>query len=327
MHALQKDIDHYKDRFAEGWDAAREARLQRMRRMELVNCGLAPMEPGERPRWSTPDSELFEKIGPGEVTRAVPWSTLTLEQKAFQRTKMAIHAAMITCMDREIGRVVEQLRAMNELENTVILFLSDNGASAEQIIRADGHDASATPGSGSSYLCLGPGWASTANTPFRLHKSYVHEGGIASPLIVHWPAGIKQKGGLRHDPCHFIDVLPTLVSLAGGNPGTAASEGAPPLAGKSIAPAFARSGSVQRDYLYFNHSNNRAIRSGDWKLVATGQSGPWELYDLSKDRCEQKDLASEQRDRTSKLSQLWQERDAEFAKAREAAKPSSRIRM
>ena len=146
------------------------------------------------------------KIGPGEVTRAVAWSTLTPEQKKLQRTKMSIHAAMITRMDREIGRVVEQLRRMNQLDNTVILFLSDNGASAEQIIRGDGHDKSAAPGSGASYLCLGPGWASASNTPFRLHKSYVHEGGIASPLIVHWPAGIREKGALRHDPCHFIDV-------------------------------------------------------------------------------------------------------------------------
>ena len=114
---------------------------------------------------------------------------------------MAIHAAMITRMDREVGRVVEQLRAMNQLDNTVVLFLSDNGASAEQIIRGDGHDSSAAPGSARSYLCLGPGWASAANTPFRLHKSYVHEGGIASPLIVHWPAGIRETrapSGMTH---------------------------------------------------------------------------------------------------------------------------------
>jgi arylsulfatase A-like enzyme len=326
LHALQEDIDLYKDRFGEGWDAAREKRFQRMRRMGLVNCELSPLEAGERPSWSTPDKELFDKIGPGEVTRAVAWSTLTPEQKKFQRTKMAIHAAMITRMDREIGRVVEQLRQMNQLDNTVILFLSDNGASAEQIIRGDGHDASAAPGSRASYLCLGPGWASAANTPFRLHKSYVNEGGIASPLIVHWPAGIREKGALRHDPCHFIDVLPTLVNLAGGNP-TTATPGAPTLPGRSLVPAFAKSGTISREYLYFNHSNNRAIRVGDWKLIATGKSGPWELYDLSRDRSEQQNLISGQADRAAKLSKLWQDRDTEFVSVREAAKPTNKPRL
>ncbi len=324
LHALQEDIDFYKDRFSEGWDAAREKRLQRMRRMGIVNCELSPLEASERPKWSTPDEELLQKIGPGEVTRAVAWSTLTPEQKKLQRTKMAIHAAMITRMDRQIGRVVEQLRTMNQLDNTVILFLSDNGASAEQIIRGDGHSASASPGSAASYLCLGPGWASASNTPFRLHKSYVHEGGIASPLIAHWPAGIKEKGGLRHDPCHFIDVLPTLVNLAGGNAAQTGQPAVPSLAGKSLVPAFAKSGTVAREYLYFNHSNNRAIRMGDWKLVATGQSGPWELYDLSKDRAEQRNLITAQPDRAKRMSELWQERDTTFVKTREAARPTAK---
>lgn len=324
LHALQEDIDLYKDRFAEGWDAAREKRFSRMRRMGLVNCELAALEPQERPKWSTPDSELFAKIGPGEVTRAVPWSTLTPEQKKLQRTKMAIHAAMITRMDRQIGRVVDQLRAMNQLDNTVILFLSDNGASAEEIIRGDGHDASAPAGSAASYLCLGPGWASAANTPFRLHKSYVHEGGIASPLIVHWPAGIREKGALRHDPCHFIDILPTVLTVAGGDPSSAPVKGAPPLAGASLVPAFTASGKVSRDYLYFNHSNNRAIRAGDWKLVALGENGPWELYDLGRDRGEQHNVITTQRDRAQKLAQLWKERDTEFVSVREAATPSTK---
>lgn len=322
LHALQEDIDLYKDRFADGWDASREKRYSRMRRMGIVNTELSPLEPGIRPPWNWADADLLAKTGPGEVTRAVQWSTLTPEQKKFQRTKMAIHAAMITRMDREIGRVMEQLRATNQLDNTVILFLSDNGASAEQIIRGDGHDAAAAPGSAASYLCLGPGWASAANTPFRLHKSYLHEGGIASPLIVHWPAGIREKGALRHDPCHFIDVLPTLLTLAGGNPATAPAKGAPPLAGRTLTPAFAKSGTVTRDYLYFNHSNNRALRVGDHKIVALGEKGPWEMYDLSKDRAEQHNIISAQPERANRMTQLWQDRDTEFVKVREAARAS-----
>lgn len=327
LHALREDIERYRDRFAEGWDAARELRHQRMRRMGIINCHLAPLEPGMRPLWNTPDAELLAKIGPGEVTRAAPWSSLTPEQKRFQRTKMAIHAAMISRMDREIGRVLGQLKAMDALRDTVILFLSDNGASSEQIIRADGHDGSAPPGSARSHLCLGPGWSSAANTPFRLHKSWVHEGGIASPLIVHWPAGIARGGGLRHNPCHFVDVLPTLVDLAGGKPGGLGLAGAPPLAGTSLAPAFARDHSVHHDFLYFNHSSNRALRVGDWKLVAAGARGPWELYNLRTDRCEQVNLAGRESTRVGGMAALWKRWDDEFVRTREAATPVAKDRL
>jgi len=323
LQAPAEDIARYKDKFAEGWDVARQRRFERMRRMGIVNCALAPLEPNMWTRWNTPDEELFAKIGPGEVTRAVAWSTLTPEQKSFQRTKMAIHAAMITRMDLEIGKVVKQLEAMGVSRDTVILFLSDNGASSEQLIRADGHDRTAPLGSARSFLGLGPGWSSCANTPFRLHKSWVNEGGIASPLIVHWPNGIKDQNRLRHDPCHFVDVLPTLVDLAGGSTG---AEGAPPLAGRSLAPALNKDGAAPHEFLYFNHSDNRAIRAGDWKLVATGLKGPWELYDLSKDRCEQQDLAAAQPGRAQKLAAMWTEHDAEFVRLRESTPPTTKRR-
>ncbi|HEY1493597.1 MAG TPA: arylsulfatase [Candidatus Solibacter sp.] len=324
LHAPAEDIERYRDRFAEGWDTAREKKHARMRRMGLVNCALAPREPGMWTQWNTPDAELFAKIGPGEVARAVPWSTLTAEQKAFQRTKMAIHAAMITRMDLEIGKVVRQLQEMGAERDTVIVFLSDNGASSEQLIRGDGHDAAAPAGSARSFLGLGPGWASCSNAPFRLHKSWVNEGGIASPMIVHWPNGVKDANQLRHDPCHFVDVLPTLVDLAGGS--TTAKDG-PPLAGRSFAPALQKDGTVSREFLYFNHNDNRAIRVGDWKLIAIGQKGPWELYDLGKDRCEQHDLAAGQPDRVKKMAALWAAQDTGYARAREAAPASAKARM
>jgi arylsulfatase A-like enzyme len=325
LQAPAADIEHYKDRFNEGWDTARERKWQRMRRMGLIDCTLAPLEPNMWTNWNTPDAELRAKIGPGEVTRAAPWSTLTPEQRNFQRTKMAIHAAMITRMDTEIGKLLRQVEAMGELANTVVMFLSDNGASSEQLIRGDGHDASAPPGSARTHLGLGPGWSSCSNAPFRLHKSWVNEGGIASPLIVHWPKGIGARGALRHDPCHFVDVLPTLVDLAGDRPG--APPGAPAPAGRSIVPAFSRDGSVHRDYLYFNHNHNRAIRCGDWKLIATGDSGPWELYDLSKDRSEQHDLAAKHPDRASQLAARWNDLDQQFARVREAAPASTKVLM
>jgi arylsulfatase len=314
LHALQKDIDRYRDRYLEGWDVIRERRWKRMRDMGLINCDLAPREPETIPSWNFPKEKLKEAIGPGEVDRAVAWNDLTDEQKRFQATKMAIHAAMIDRMDREIGRVLDQIKAMGADENTVIFFVSDNGASAEQIIRGDMNASSAAPGSAKSYLCLGPGWSSAANTPFRLHKSWVHEGGISSPLIVRWPTGIAARGELRHDPCHFIDILPTVIDLAGGKNVSPEWHGktAPPLPGRNLAPAFTKSDSITHDFLYFHHLTNRAIRVGDWKLVAKGENGLWELYDLKTDRCEQKNLADQHPDRARDMSARWQKCEDEF---------------
>ena len=327
LHALPEDIEKYKDRFADGWDAAREKKHARMRRMGLVNCALPPREPDMWTRWNTPDAELTAKIGAGEVMRTVPWDSLTPEQRSFQRVKMAIHAAMITRMDAEIGKVLKQVEAMGATKDTVVVFLSDNGASSEQLIRGDGHDPAAPPGSARSYLGLGPGWSTNSNTPLRLHKSWVNEGGISSPMIVHWPNGIKDRNKLRHDPCHFVDILPTLVDLAGGDPAKDQPAGAPRLAGRSLAPALRKDGASPHEFLYFNHSNNRALRMGDWKLVATGQIGPWELYDLGKDRSELRNLAAAQPDRVEKMSARWKEVDESFVRTRESAPPTARQRM
>lgn len=328
LHALQADIDKYKDRFSEGWDEARAKRYARMKRMGLVNCPLAPLEADMYPDWNLKTEELLLRVGPGEVSRAVPWATLTAEQKSFQRTKMAIHAAMIDRMDQEIGRVLGQLKAMNAFDNTVIVFVSDNGASAEQMIRGDGHDPKAAPGSALSHLCLGPGWSTSSNTPFRLHKSWVHEGGISSPWIMHWPKGITDRGGIRHTPVHLIDLLPTMIDLAGGD----ATRGslpakAPPLTGKSLKPALAKNGRVERDYLYFNHNKNRALRIGDQKLVAIGEKGPWALYDLSKDRSEQTNLIGKLPKQAEEMAARWKTVDDGFVATREASTPTTMVRM
>ena len=146
-------------------------------------------------------------------------------------------------------------------------------------------------------------------------------------MIVHWPNGIKDQNKLRHDPCHFVDILPTLVDLAGGAPAKYLPSGGPPLAGRSLAPALRRDGAAPHEFLYFNHNHNRAIRAGDWKLIATGEAGPWELYDLGKDRCELQDLAAAHPDRVQKLAALWQEHDEAFVRVREASPPTSRPRM
>ncbi len=327
LQAPREDIAKYQDRFAEGWDTARERKLQRMLRMGLVNCGLAPLEPDMWTKWNTPDDVLREKIGPGEVMRAVPWSTLTPEQKSFQRTKMAIHAAMISRLDLEIGKVLKQVRAMGAEDNTMVLFLSDNGASSEQLIRGDGHDRAAPPGSARTHLGLGPGWSNCSNAPFRLHKSWVNEGGISSPMIVRWPKGIQANNQLRHNAAHFVDVLPTILELAGDNSGELQAKNAPARPGRSLAPVMRNDGKAPHEYFYFNHNSNRAIRMGDWKAVAIGESGPWELYDLGRDRSEQKDRAASEPDRVKTMAHTWTKHDEEFLLQRESAPPTGKTTM
>ncbi|MFW6162145.1 MAG: arylsulfatase [Planctomycetota bacterium] len=314
LHALKKDIAVYDGAYDVGWDVIRQRRLKRLQAMGIVTCGLSEPMPRTIPRWNLSEAKLKKQIGPGECGYAVPWDTLTDTQKRFQATKMAIHAAMVHRMDRDIGRVLDQIRAMGQLDNTVVMFVSDNGASAEQIIRGDRHDKSAPLGSAKSYLCLGPGWSTASNTPFRLYKHWTHEGGIASPLIVHWPAGLEAKGELRHNPGHFIDLLPTMVDLAGGNPSPETWKGKPmpPMEGRSLVPAFARDGSVHHDYLFFHHSGNRGLRIGDWKLVAAGRKGPWELYDIAADRSESNNLAKQHPDKLRELIDRWESLEKRF---------------
>ncbi|MBI4323681.1 MAG: arylsulfatase [Chloroflexi bacterium] len=312
LHALPQDVAIYQDRYQTGWDVIRQERYARMKKPGLINCTLSKLDADTVPSWNLSEEKLREQIGPGEVGRAVPWIELTAEQKQFQTTKMALHAAMIHRMDLEIGRVLDQINAMGAFENTVIFFMSDNGASAEQIIRGELHDRAAPPGSARTFLSLGPGWSGAANTPFRLHKSWVHEGGISTPLIVHWPAGIKARGELRQNPGHLIDLVPTILELAGGQrPKTPEGEAIPPLPGKSLVPAFMKDGSVTREYLWWFHDGNRAIRVGDWKLVADHEA-PWELYDLVQDRSESSNLAAKHPGKVRELEQAWAKHAEEF---------------
>ncbi|MHC4475530.1 MAG: arylsulfatase [Planctomycetota bacterium] len=311
LHALKKDIEHYHDTYLAGWDVIRQRRWKRMKQMGIINCALSDRDADIIPHWNFKPAKLKEEIGPGEAPYAVAWDSLTQQQKQFQATKMAIHAAMIHRMDAEIGRIIQKLKDMGAYQNTLILFASDNGASAEQIIRGDGHDKTAAPGSAKSYLCLGPGWSTAANTPFRLHKHWNHEGGISSPCIVHWPRGISAKGELRHDPSHFIDFAPTVLELAGAAwPQTYKGVKVPEHPGISLVPAFAKSGAVKHKNLWWSHGDNRAIRQGNWKLSARriekGTPGEWELYDLDNDRCEMNNLASKYPEKVKMLSGQWQ---------------------
>jgi arylsulfatase len=312
LQARQDDIDLYRGRYDDGWEIARAARAKRIREFGILSANLSDVERDVGPPYDNPGA--FEPLGRGEVNRPLPWSALSDVQRRFQAEKMSIHAAMVDRMDREIGRVLAQIRTMGALDNTLILFLSDNGASAEIMVRDDGHDPTAPPGSAATHLCLGPGWSNVANTPFRRHKTWVHEGGIATPLVVHWPRGIPARGELRHDAGHVIDVLPTIREITGlSRESSRGNSPAPAQPGHSLVPAFARDGLLKHDELWWQHEGNRAIRVGDWKLVAAGVNGPWELYNLATDRTETHDLAKEHPDKVRELATRWGERRDEFA--------------
>jgi arylsulfatase A-like enzyme len=320
LHAPDADIAKYKDRYNKGWNVIAEQRHARLLETGIVRHALPEMEREVGPPYALP--EQVSKLGSNEVNRPVPWSELSEAQRWFQSQKMEIHAAMVDRMDREIGRVLAQLKEMGAFENTLVLFASDNGASAEMMVRGDGHDPSAPMGSASSFLCLGPGWSSAANTPMRRHKTWVHEGGISTPLIAHWPAGIKARGELRHVPGHLVDVLPTLLEVSGtSKPLIINGLSVPPAPGRSLIGTFARDEKSLSGYLWWQHESHRAIRVGDWKLVAL-RGGEWELYDLSKDRGESNNLAKAMPELVRDLSDRWEKQSRENAALASSDRPA-----
>jgi arylsulfatase A-like enzyme len=304
LHAQPEDIARYQDRYRSGWDIVRAARYDRQREMGLVSGTLSKPEQKQGPPYDFP--EAFEKLGPGEVKYPLPWGELTEEQKSFQTDKMAIHAAMVDRMDQEVGKILKQLDAMQAIDDTLILFMSDNGASAEIMVRGGGHDRSAPPGSDATYLCLGPGWSTVANTPFRRHKTWVHEGGISTPLIAHWPKGISARGELRTTPAHLIDLVPTVLELASGAVTAITPQEAPARPGRSLVPSFSGNADLSRDHLFWLHEGNRALRRGDWKIVSA-KGDEWSLHDLTKDRAEEVDLSKEQPGVLKELVALWEQ--------------------
>lgn len=316
LQAPAEDVARYRDAYLAGWDVLREKRWQRMAGLALAGARLSAIERDVGPPYHFPED--LKKLGPHEVNRPRPWDELTPEQKRFQADKMAVHAAMVDRMDREIGRILDQVQAMGAWENTLVMFCSDNGASAEIMVRGDGHDPEAACGTGATFLCAGPGWSSLANTPFRRHKTWVHEGGICTPFIVAWPKGISARGELRHTPAHVIDVAATVLDLAGAS----WHADAPPAPARSLKSVFAQDQPEFHESLWWQHEGNRALRVGNWKIVAAGKDSPWELYDLSQDRCETNNLASSMPEKVKELATRWEkEWESYAALARKDAPP------
>ena len=295
LQAHQADIDKYKDKYDGGWDELRAERLKRIKAMGLLKGDLYPMEEGIDIIPENPD-----RWGEGEVYSAVEWQSLNQKQKDFQSDKFAIHAALVEHLDRSIGQLIQKLKDIGEYNNTIIFFNSDNGASSE-MFTARPHDKNLPMGTWGTYLGIGPAWSTASNTPFRRHKAHVYEGGIATPLIVHWPKGITNPG-LRHEPAHVIDYMPTLIELAGGRALTTHKGTNIPitLPGKSLLPTFNQESSLSRELLFFEHQGTEALRMKDWKIVH-GKDAPWELYNLKNDRTETTNLASQKPEQLSMM--------------------------
>jgi arylsulfatase len=305
LHARTEDIDKYAGTYAVGWDRVRE-----QRRARQLALGLLPKDTPLSPRSPYTTRTDFRRTGENPA-----WDTLPADRRADLARRMAIFAAMVECMDRNIGRVLDDLKAHGELDNTLVLFLSDNGACAEwdpfgfdersgpKNILHTGEQLAAMGGP-KTYHSYGSGWANAGCTPFRMYKHYCHEGGIRTPLIVHWPKGIAARGEFRDQVGHLIDVMATCVDVCGAAyPVTIGSTTITPLEGKSLRPAFAGR-PLDRDYLAWEHERNRALRVGDWKLVAKAHAA-WELYDLAADPVELNDLAAAMPDRVKALAATW----------------------
>ena len=301
-------VEKHRQRYRQGWEKVRQSRWDKQGTFGVFSSKLSPVEREQGPPYPFP--KAIEALGPGEVNRPLEWDSLTDAQRAFQADKMAVHAAMVEVMDTQVGRLVDAITTMGKLEDTLIVFLSDNGASAEIMVRGDGHDRTAPPGSAGSYLCLGPGWSTVANTPFRKHKTWVHEGGIATACIVRWPKGISGKGGWNGTPAHVVDLVPTVLAAAGVTP--PAMAGQPPRPGVNLLPALrGEKPEARATALWWLHEGNAAVSDGNLKLVrAKGQ--PWELYDLAADRAETTDLAKSRSADAERLAALWESQWARF---------------
>ncbi len=309
LHARPADIEMYKDTYKEGWEKLRRDRYERMLKMGLFEKANTPL--------------------PAIQDRGRKWDQLSQQEKAFESAKMAVHAAMVDRVDWSVGRILEALASAGQLDNTVIFFLSDNGASPE-VPTQPGYDRSSQtrdgrkirykgfsePGSETTYTGIGPAWASASNTPFRYWKKESYEGGCHTPLIVHWPAGLKTKpGSITQEMGHVMDIMPTCLELAGTRyPAQYEGHALTPLDGKSLAALLAGGGRQSRegslagghDRLFFEHEGGRAVRIGDWKLAALPNE-PWRLYNLADDRTETNDLAASFPDRVESMNRQWEQ--------------------
>ena len=328
MHAPAEAVAKYKGRYDGGWDALRQERYERLQEMGIID-----------PAWQLTPRDSF----------VAPWSE-AIPDRAWETANMEVYAAMVELMDEGIGRIIKSLEEKGQLENTLILFLQDNGACAEELdwVKRDSNSIVAEPmspeaiqtlmvpevtrdgkrvkimkevmpGPPESYTAYGLNWANASNTPFREYKHWVHEGGISTPLIAHWPAGISSQGAFRSEPSHLIDIMATCVDVAGAAyPDTYNGQLIRPMEGESLLPVF-NGQALEREAIYWEHEGNRAVRMGKWKLISKASkkrsfiwdkvnvlaAENWELFDMEMDRTEMNDLADSHPDLVKQMSEMW----------------------
>ncbi|HOB75825.1 MAG TPA: arylsulfatase [Phycisphaerae bacterium] len=285
LHARPEDIARYRGKYDVGWDVIRQRRYERLRELGLIDgrWPLSPRDPGA-PAWSA-------------ASDRDRWSL-----------RMAVYAAQVDRMDYGIGRILQKLRDLGLEQNTLVMFLSDNGGDSEEI---DESLPGAPPGHPDSSVGYGLPWANVSNTPFRQFKRTVHEGGIATPLIVRWPAVLKNVGRVTPEVGHVIDILPTCLEAAGvAYPQTHNGRPIAPPDGRSLLATLRGERREGHTYLFWEHEGNRAVRNGKWKLVAQ-HAGPWELYDLEADRTELNDLADRYPEQVRALAARYEQWAAE----------------
>lgn len=307
LHAHDEDIARYKGRFDAGWDALREARLQR-----LVEAGILDRA------WALTERDPTQPA----------WTQA--EHKEWLLRCMEVYAAQIDRMDQGIGRILDALEQTGQLENTLVIFMADNGACAEDIpvdvpveelvnnlmiARSHTRDGAEVrfgnkpdimPGPEDTYQSYGTAWANLSNTPFRLYKHWIHEGGISTPLIFHWPQGIAEKGSVRHTPGYLPDIMATILDITSTSyPQQRDGKPLPALEGTSLMPVFDGE-MAQRGPMFWEHEGNAAVRMGKWKLVRK-YPDPWELYDMEQDRTETVDLAAQQPERVADMCARYDE--------------------
>lgn len=282
LHAWEEDIAKYRERYLSGWDALREERYKRQLDLGIID-----------PKW---------KLSPRD--EQVPaWDSVT--NKEDWALRMAVYAAMIDRMDQGIGRVLQTLRETGAEDNTLVLFLSDNGGCHEDLNKKTFNKPGSKPGERGSYVAYQRPWANASNTPFRMFKHWIHEGGIATPLLARWPAGITQRPRPLNDVVHITDIMATCLDLAGVEyPATYNGNALHPLVGKSMTPLLHGKSRKGHDRLCWEHQENCAIREGDWKLVIP-KKGAWELYNLMDDRTELTNLVDKHPKRAAQMHAAW----------------------
>ncbi len=306
LHALPQDIAKYAGRYKVGWDVIRKQRYARLKKLGIID-----------------DTWRLSMRDP----KVEPWNRMTDQQIEFLEPMMAVYAAMVDRLDQNIGRLVAHLEKQGVLDDTLILFMSDNGACPYQRLKTPG----VKPGPANSDIAYDARWANMCNTPLRLYKQYAHEGGSSTPLIAHWPNGIAARGQLTRFTSHLVDLMPTALELAGADyPTEFQGQKILPMEGVSLVSTLKGKTEDRAKPIYWEFSGNHAVRDGKWKLVAE-KSKDWELYDLSQDRSETSDLSNKHPEEVKRLASLYQSwagrTGAKTHAAAQAMKPSKQSQL